>query len=79
MTTKMRIVAVDPTVFFVKDGEGLRQQVRVTVENDGAEMPAHLKVRGHGFQESVPLDAVASGTALSSTWTALAAVIDSRL
>ena len=38
MTDRLRIVSVEPTVFFVRSGDVLRQLVRLTVGNSGAEM-----------------------------------------
>ena len=29
----MQILNIEPTVFFIRDGTGLRQQVRITVSN----------------------------------------------
>ena len=59
----MRIVSVEPTVFFVRDGDILRQLVQVTLDNKGGDREARLEVRADGLEEALPLGVVASGTA----------------
>ena len=42
MTQKLRIGTITPTVFYVRDGDRLKQQVLLTLDNDGA---YNIKVR----------------------------------
>ena len=63
MAESMRIASVEPTVFFVRDGDALRQLVRLTVENDGRQREASLQVRAEGLDESLALGAVSPGKA----------------
>jgi len=62
MTHEMRIVSIEPTVFFVREGDILRQLVQVTLDNKGADREARLGVRASGLEEALPLGVVASGT-----------------
>ena len=56
MPEKLRILTIEPTVFFVRDGEALRQQVRVTVDNPGEAVAASLTVRSENIDVSLTLD-----------------------
>lgn len=66
----IRIAAVDPTVFFIRDTAAdedrkLRQLVRLTLENAGAAQEAFIEVRvgsGPEAAESISLGSVAAGT-----------------
>ena len=68
-TPQMKMVSVAPTVFFAREGDGLRQLVRVDVENAGAAREARLVVRardaGHALDidEARGMGTVAPGTA----------------
>ena len=64
MAQSMRIASVEPTVFFARDGDELRQLVRLMVENEGGQREASLQVRAEGLDESLLLGAVTSGRAL---------------
>ena len=44
----MQILNIEPTVFFIRDGTGLRQQVRITVINAADAVSATLVVRSAG-------------------------------
>jgi len=57
----MRMTSLEPTVFFVRDGDALRQLVRIGVDNDGTEREACLEVRAGGVREVLPLGAIAPG------------------
>jgi hypothetical protein len=46
----MRLTAIDPTIFFIRVADGLRQGVDVTVTHDGAPASAAILVAG-GVQE----------------------------
>ena len=61
MPESMRILHIEPTVFFVSDEEALRQQVRVTVSNSGDAVAATMTVRSAGINESLMLERVESG------------------
>ena len=61
MAKSMKIVSVEPTVFYIRDGETLRQLVRVGVENSGSEREATLRVRADGVEASLSLGRIASG------------------
>ena len=61
MPEKLRILTIEPTVFFVRDGEALRQQVRVTVDNPGEAVAASLTVRSESIDVSLTLDRMGSG------------------
>jgi len=60
MPEKLRILTIEPTVFFVRDGEALRQQVRVTVDNPGEAVAASLTVRSENIDVSLTLDRMGS-------------------
>jgi alpha-mannosidase len=51
----MHIRTVEPTVFFVRDGDALRQLARVRIGNDRPGMEASLRVRAEGVDEAVSL------------------------
>ncbi|MBQ36810.1 MAG: glycoside hydrolase family 38 C-terminal domain-containing protein [Candidatus Latescibacteria bacterium] len=61
MTGNLRLLNIEPTIFFVRHGEGLRQQVRLTVGNSGEAVSAALTIRAAGVDESLNLDSVGSG------------------
>jgi alpha-mannosidase len=63
MSQNMRIASVEPSVFFVRDGQALRQLVRLQIENSGAERAAVLHVRAGDVDERLPLGDVPPGTA----------------
>jgi len=50
----MRMTSSEPTVFFVRDGDALRQLVRIGVDNAGTEREASLEVRAGGVREVLP-------------------------
>ncbi len=50
----MRIASIEPTVFFVREGSGLRQRVRLRIEDCGTRELA-LSLRGAGVEERIPL------------------------
>jgi len=52
---------VKPTVFFLRDGSGLRQRLAVTVENGGAATSGELAVRLEGRDLAFPLGAIPKG------------------
>ena len=52
---------VVPTVFFVKDGGGLKQLLTVTIDNNGAPAAGELSVRLDGRDLLFPLNPVAQG------------------
>jgi hypothetical protein len=56
----MRILSIEPTVFFVRTAEGLRQQVRLRVECPGAARLI-LAVRGGGLEDHIPLPELGAG------------------
>ena len=57
----MRMTSIEPTVFFVRDGDALRQLVRIGVDNAGTQREACLEVRAGGVREVLPLGAIAPG------------------
>ncbi|NLE43950.1 MAG: hypothetical protein GX620_04460 [Chloroflexi bacterium] len=61
MNDRVTLVSAEPTVFFVRDQNGLRQRVRVTVENTGDSCEAALMTRLGGDDEAFPLGHMASG------------------
>jgi hypothetical protein len=61
MIPRVSIRSVEPTVFFIREGDALRQWVRLTVENRGPDVAARLEVRADGVDESLPLGTVSSG------------------
>ena len=56
----MRILEVEPTVFFVRDGDGLRRLVNVAIES-AASTDAVLRVDGGGLDELIRLGGVPGG------------------
>jgi len=52
---------VRPTVFFVRDGQGLKQLLTVSVDNGGAPTSGELAVRVNGCDLSFPLNPIAQG------------------
>jgi len=52
---------VSPTVFFVRDGNAIKQLLTVTVQNEGAEMAGTLTVNIGGREVSFPLSPIPSG------------------
>ena len=61
MTEQMRIVSVEPTLFFVRDGDALRQLVRLSLDNSGGEKNAWLILQAEGLEERVSLGTNANG------------------
>lgn len=61
MTGTLRIHEVEPTVFFIREGDALRQQVRVTVANGASPTVATLTVQGGGVDETLHLQRVGTG------------------
>ena len=57
----MQILNIEPTVFFIRDGTGLRQQVRITVSNAADAGSATLVVRSAGVDECLTLEHVGVG------------------
>ena len=58
----MQILNIEPTVFFIRDGTGLRQQVRITVSNAADAVSATLVVRSAGgVDECLTLEHVGVG------------------
>ena len=58
----MQILNIEPTVFFIRDGTGLRQQVRITVINAADAVSATLVVRSAGgVDECLTLEYVGVG------------------
>ena len=57
----MQILNIEPTVFFIRDGTGLRQQVRITVRNAADAVSATLVVRSAGVDECLTLEHVGVG------------------
>ena len=58
MSKHLRILNVEPTIFFVKNGTTLRQQVRLTVENGGDAVTATLALRSESVDESLTLGVI---------------------
>ena len=65
MASSVRIVSVEPSVFFVREGETLRQVVRLALENEGDEREFYLGVRAEGLEELRPLGSVGAGRVVS--------------
>ena len=61
MSKHLRILNVEPTIFFVKNGTELRQQVRLAVENGGDAVTATLALRGESTDESLTLGTIQPG------------------
>jgi hypothetical protein len=59
--THAHIVSIEPTCFFVRDGDQLRQLVRVTVAHVAAEHPLTLRVRCEAYSEETPLSSPTAG------------------
>lgn len=57
----MTITSIEPTVFFTRQGNGLRQLVRVNLENTGEARESSLRVHTDGVDESLSLGLVAPG------------------
>lgn len=57
----MTIASIEPTVFFAREGNGLRQLVRVSVENGGEARECFVRVQTGGVDESLSLGVVATG------------------
>ncbi len=57
----MRLLCIEPTVFFLRGQSGLRQLVRLLVDNPGPERAARLVVVAPGVEESSLLGPVRSG------------------
>ncbi len=61
MSSQLRILNVEPTIFFAQSGTTLRQQVHLTVENSGREAAANLVLRGKSVDESLTLGMIKAG------------------
>jgi len=61
MTTTIRIESIEPTVFFVREGDNLRQRVLLTLHNQGEAVGASLELRAEGVAETIPLGIVPGG------------------
>ena len=61
MPGDLRILNVEPTIFFVRSGGALRQQVKLTVENAGIAVAASLMAHAEGVDESLTLGTVEPG------------------
>jgi len=51
----MHIIAVEPTVFFVRRGQDLKQRVRLSLQGDSSHQDARLELLGEGIAETIPL------------------------
>jgi len=58
----LKLVAVEPTVFFVHGDGGLRQLVNCSIDNAGPAVQASVTVRFGSRQEQIPIEAVCPGT-----------------
>jgi len=63
MEQPIQITSLEPSALFVRDGEALRQLIRLQVENSGAEHTAVLHVRAGGIDERLPLGTIPAGAA----------------
>ena len=61
MAQSMQILNIEPTVFFIRDGKDLRQQVRITVSNSADAASVTLVVRAAGVDERLTLGHVGVG------------------
>ncbi len=61
MPPSLSILAVEPTVFFVRAGDVLRQLVHVVVDNPGPTVEALLCLRAPAVGETIPLSHIAPG------------------
>jgi len=57
----MKLLNIEPTIFFKKRQAGLVNLVKVTVRNDGNKAEAHLAIKGGGIDKRVKLGSVAKG------------------
>jgi len=57
----MRLTAIDPTIFFIRVADGLRQGVDVTVAHDGAPASAAILVAGGAQEVRCELGALPAG------------------
>ena len=57
----LKILVIDPTVFFIRDGNALRQLVRLVVGNGGNAMEVSVVFDSDGMKESLSLGEVAPG------------------
>ncbi len=61
MTQQMRLLSIEPTVFYLRDGDMLRQRVDVVLVNEGEEVDASIRVRTGSIEASWPLGRVGHG------------------
>ncbi|MHB0878930.1 MAG: glycoside hydrolase family 38 N-terminal domain-containing protein [Anaerolineae bacterium] len=61
MSATMKLRAVEPTILFARDGESLRQLVRLSVANAGEAREAWLRVRLPEGEQCLPLGTIATG------------------
>jgi hypothetical protein len=61
MAKSLRIINVEPTVFFARSGDTLRQLIHLTLKNNGNAIEASLQVRAGSVDEWLPLDIVQPG------------------
>jgi len=61
MAQQVRLLSVEPTVFYLRDGEVLRQRVDLIVANEGEEVGASIQARADGMEVSWPLGRVGPG------------------
>ncbi|MCL5997290.1 MAG: hypothetical protein M1546_14725, partial [Chloroflexi bacterium] len=59
---RLNIVSVEPTVFFIRAGDALRQRVHLTLESGTAVPDAALSVRAAGVDELQPLHQLKAGS-----------------
>lgn len=68
MSGNLRILNIEPTIFFVQDGDALRQLVRLTVGNSGDAVAATLTIRTAGVDEPSVLDSVRPGESVHDVY-----------
>ena len=61
MANQTRILSVQPTVFFVREGDALRQLIRVGLDNMGDPTDACLEIRLGGEETAHPLGMISTG------------------
>ena len=57
----MKLTSIEPTVFFTRANGGLRQLMRLRLDNPGAEREASLLFRAPGLEERLPLGRITTG------------------
>ena len=68
MSGHLRFLNIEPTIFFVQNGDALRQRVRLTVENAGDAVAASLMIRTAGVDESSILNSVRPGESVHDVY-----------